>query len=111
MSEGQNIALPEDLKSVEPVKIKGLTIREIRHRRALVLLQKEFCKEKMQYNALKLKNSSPFSKDYSGKAKPLGRASGIASRFIKGMNYVDYAMIGYSIFTHVRKIASIFKKK
>lgn len=111
MSEEKDLKLPSDLKSVEPAKIKGWTLREVRHRRALVLLQKEFCKEKVSYDLLKIRNSSPFSKNFSGRTKPLGRAGAIASRLIQGMNYVDYALIGYSMFSNVRKLTSIFRKK
>lgn len=111
MSNDKLKALPDGLTSVEPVKRTGLTIREIRHRRAMVMLQKEFCKEKIRFNALKLKNSSPFSRDYDGKGKALGRASGIAGKLIKGMNYLDYLMIGYSVFGYVRKFTSIFRKR
>lgn len=111
MSDNKNLPIPTDLQSADPQKIQGLTIREIRHRRALVLLQKEFCKEKISYNALKLKNSSPFSKNYTGKGKPLGRAGGIVGKIIGGMNYVDYALVGFSVFSNVRKVMNIFRKK
>ncbi len=110
MSDEMKLPIPDDLKNVDPVKIKGLTIRQIRHKRALVLLQKEFCKEKMSFNMLKIKNSSPFSKNYSGKSRPFGRATGIAAKLINGLNYIDYAMIGYTMFNNIRRITSIFKK-
>ena len=92
---------------------KGMTIREIRYQRALVSLQKEFCREKMAYGVIKLKNSSPFSKNYKpsgGGSKSFARASGILSKIAGGMNYLDYAVIGFSIFSNVRKVAKIFKK-
>lgn len=102
---------PDEVDRKTRTEARGLTIEEIRHRRALVLLQKEFCKEKMEYNALKIKNKSPFSKDYSGKSKPLGRMAGIAGKFIGGMNYIDYAVIGFSLFSNIRKAIKIFRKK
>lgn len=112
MSKKKNeIQLPDELKSAEPKEVKGLTMREIRHRRALVLLQKEFCKEKMEYEVLKLKNSSPFSKNYSGKSGTMGRMTSIAGKLLGGMNYLDYAVIGFSLFNNVRKAIKIFKKK
>lgn len=109
--DNKQLPIPADLQTADPAKIKGLTIREIRHRRALVLLQKEFCKEKMTYTAYKLKNSSPFSRNYSGKTKPLGRVGGIAGKIIGGLNYIDYALVGYSIFSNVRKILNIFSRR
>lgn len=111
MSKDKNLPIPTDLQSAEPLKIPGLTIREIRHRRAIVLLQKEFCKEKISYSALKLKNSSPFSKNYSGKSKTFGRAGGILGKIVGGMNYLDYALVGFSVFSNVRKVLRLFHKK
>lgn len=102
---------PAEVDRKTKMDAKGLTIDEIRHRRALVLLQKEFCKEKMQFNALKMKNNSPFSPDYNGKSKPLGRVMSLAGKFIGGMNYIDYAVIGLSMFANVRKAIKKFKKK
>lgn len=103
--------VPSDLETIQPAEVKGMTIREIRYQRALVALQKEFCKEKMHSGILKLKSVSPFSKDYKGKSKPLGRATGIASKIIGGMNYIDYALIGFSAFSNIRKILGFFRKK
>lgn len=103
--------LPNDLKTADPEKIKGLTIREIRHRRALVLLQKEFCKEKISYSALKLKNSSPFSRNYNGRSRRMGRFPAIIGKLVGGMNYLDYAVIGFSVFNNVRKVFSLFKRR
>ncbi|MBD5292157.1 hypothetical protein HDR69_07315 [bacterium] len=103
--------IPSDLETIQPAEVKGLTIREIRYQRALVALQKEFCREKMNSGILKVKNSSPFSSNYSGKTKPLGRAAGIAGKIVGGMNYIDYAILGFSIFSNVRKVFGFFKKK
>lgn len=103
--------IPSDLESIQPAEVKGLTIREIRYQRALVALQKEFCKEKMNSGLLKVRNSSPFSSNYSGKSKPLGRAAGIAGKIIGGMNYIDYAILGFSIFSNIKKVFGFFSKK
>ncbi|MDE5663545.1 MAG: hypothetical protein K2I37_05890 [Muribaculaceae bacterium] len=113
MSKNKNTksSVPADLESITPAEVKGLTIREIRYQRALVALQKDFCREKMNVGILRLKNSSPFSKNYQGKSKPFGRAAGIVGKLIGGMNYLDYAVLGFSIFSNVRKVMGIFRKK
>lgn len=102
--------LPEDLATPQPKEVKGLTISEIRYQRALVALQKEFCKEKIGYSVRNLKNTSPFSKDYASKSH-FGRFGAIAGKLISGVNYLDYAVIGFTVFSNVRKIISFFKKK
>lgn len=102
--------VPADLATPEPQEAKGLTISEIRYQRALVALQKEFCKEKIGHSVRNLKNSSPFSKNYEAKSGA-GRVGAIASRLLHGMNYLDYALIGFSVFSNVRKITSLFRKR
>lgn len=103
--------VPSDLETIAPAEVKGMTIREIRYQRALTALQKEFCKQKMETDMVKLKNLSPFSKNYSGKNKSFGRAAGLAGKLMGGMNYLDYAVIGFSVFSNIRKILGFFKKK
>lgn len=103
-------AVPDDLATPTPREVKGLTISEIRYQRALVALQKEFCKEKVSSSIRNLKNTSPFSKNYSPSTKA-GRYGAIASRILGGINYLDYAVIGFSVFSNVRKIMSFFRKK
>lgn len=102
--------VPSDLVSPEPREARGLTISEIRYQRALVALQKEFCKEKIGHSVRNLKNSSPFSKNYEAKSGG-GRFGAIASKLLTGMNYLDYAVIGFSVFSNVRKITSLFRKR
>ena len=105
-------ALPDTIQKFMPAETKGLTISDIRRRRAVVLLQKEYCKEKMQFNLLKLKNTSPFSKGYQGgKGKGKSKPVAILQKVVGGMNYLDYALIGFSIFGQVRKLFKFFRKK
>ncbi|MDE6558710.1 MAG: hypothetical protein K2K29_02345, partial [Muribaculaceae bacterium] len=40
-----------------------------------------------------------------------GKAGAIAQKLLGGMNYFDYAVIGFSVFSNVRKFFKIFKKK
>lgn len=104
-------AVPADLSTPMPQKIKGLTISEIRYQRALVALQKEFCKEKIVIGVKRIKNYSPFSKGYNAKDDFGGRFGAIAGKIIGGINYLDYAVIGFSLISHIKKIRGFFKKK
>ncbi|MEZ3518767.1 MAG: hypothetical protein K1V75_02350 [Muribaculaceae bacterium] len=109
--KSHSAAVTTDFTTIEPAEIKGLTIREIRYQRALVALQKDFCREKMNVSLMKLKNSSPFSKDYQGKSKFFGRPAGIVGKVLGGMNYIDYVLLGFSLFSNARKVMGFFKKK
>lgn len=111
MKKNNDLPVPTELRTIEPVEFKGLTIREIRYRRALVALQKEFCKEKFNVSLLKLQSRSPFSKNYMpGKNAP-GRFGAIAGKLFGGLNYLDYAVLGFDIFSALRKISRIFRHK
>lgn len=102
--------VPADLVTPEPREAKGLTISEIRYQRALIALQKEFCKEKIGHSVRNLKNTSPFSKNYDSKTSG-NRVGALASKLLHGLNYLDYAVIGFSVFSNVRKITSLFRKR
>ena len=89
---------------------KGYTLEEIKYRRALLAMKAEFSKTKAikaYYNLTKYNPLSP-----SSSASSLtGKAGAVAMKLINGLNYLDYAVIGFSVFSSLKKIASIFKKK
>lgn len=88
---------------------KGYTLEELRYQRALLLLKREFLKE----NALKeIKDVKQRIPMINGKS-PLTTMSptGIMGRVVKGLNYADYLMLGFSVFNAGRKVFSLFKKK
>lgn len=91
-------------------KFEGYTLEEIRYQRALVLLQKEFCKNKIMRNFAQIQKSNPLSPEKAASGLP-GKVGFVASRLLSGLNYLDYAMIGFSVFGTVRKIFSFFRKK
>ena len=100
-------SLPEE---EAPKKFKGYTLEELRYQRAIVALKREFAKSKTLSGASKLKKHNPFSSD-GGKLALSGKVGGIASRIFTGLNYMDYIMLGFSLFKSGRKIFSFFRKK
>ena len=90
-------------------EFKGYTLDELRYQRALLLLKKEFLKEKAVKQIHDVKERVPM---LNGKS-PLSTMSskGILSRMAKGLNYADYIMIGFSVFNAGRKMISLFRKK
>lgn len=83
---------------------------EIRYRRAMVALEKEFCKEKINVSVMKIRNYSFFGSSSSSFSKG-GKTSGLAGKLLSKISYFDYAMIGMSLFSSVRKIYRKIKKK
>lgn len=93
----------------EPEEFGGYTLDEIRHRRALIAVRKEFAKEKMLQEVEKLKDRNPFAPD--GSLKAAARLGSIPMKIVKGLNYTDYIMMGISAFGTMKKLFSFFRKK
>lgn len=101
---------PDISKITEPNNnFHGYTIEELRYQRALVALQKEFCKNKIFKNVNNLKKADLFA-PVSGAGKFGAKSSSLVSKLLSGLNYLDYAMLGFSAFKSGRKIFRLFKK-
>lgn len=95
----------------KPKHFKGYTIEELRYQRALVALQKEFCKSKVLHKVEKVKHRKLFGNDSSSSSGKFFRMGTIASKLFMGLNYLDYAMIGMSLFGSGKKIYKFIKGK
>ena len=91
-------------------KFDGLTLEEIRYQRALVAMQSDFCKTKILRTFANLQKSNPLSPSGAAESLP-GKVGAIALKLLKGLNYLDYAVLGFSLFTSLRKVTSFFKRK
>ena len=100
--KAKEIATPEN-------NFKGYTIEEIRFQRALVAMEAEFCKAKIQKSISNLQKINPLSPS-SGSSLP-AKAGSIALKLVNGLNYLDYIMIGWSVFNGAKKVFSMFKGK
>ncbi len=85
---------------------KGYTLDELRYQRALVLLKKEFSKQQLTESFKQIKANSPLVAFNGTK----GTKSSIVGKILKSLDYMDYAMMGYSLFKSIRKFTSKFKK-
>lgn len=109
--KNQIIKTPVDPSVSDPAPdFKGYTIEELRYHRALVALQKEFCKSRVIHNVDKIKNHSIIGKGDKGISK-MSRFGAVAGKLFSGLNYLDYAMIGMSVFGQGRKIYKFLKGK
>ena len=86
---------------------KGYTIEEIRFHRALVAMEADFCKTKILKNLNNLQKLNPLA-PISGSSFS-GKAGSIVLKLINGLNYMDYIMLGWSLFNGGRKVFSFFK--
>lgn len=99
--------LPNKIISPEVSHFKGYSLEELRYQRALVALQKEFSKSKVTHSARKVQKMG-----FTGFTSPSGgKSMGLIGKFITGMSYLDYAMLGFSLFKSAKKVISFVKKK
>lgn len=104
----QSTEVAENIIEKPQKKFKGYTMDELRYQRAMTALQKEFAKQRISHRVRNLRNYSIFGKNSSSKMTKIGN---VATKLISGASYIDYAMIGYSLFNSGKKIFSIFSKK
>ncbi|MCH5241756.1 MAG: hypothetical protein J1F67_04955 [Muribaculaceae bacterium] len=89
-------------------EFKGYTIEEIRFQRALLAMEADFSKTKLLKSWNNLQRLNPLSQPI-GSALPV-KAGSIALKLVNGLNYMDYVMLGWSVFNGARKVFSFFKK-
>lgn len=107
MEEMKDNQAPTDGKSTQA--FKGYTLSELRYQRALTALKREYAKEKVGKKVNHLRSRSVFGG--SSKKNKLASATGMLSKAVSGLNYADYAMLGFSLFSSARKMIGMFKRK
>lgn len=90
-------------------EFKGYSLDELKYQRALLMLKKEFLREKAAKQVEDVKKKIPVINGESPLTKM--SASGIIGRVAKGLNYADYLMLGFSLFSAGKKLVSLFRKK
>lgn len=103
--------VPATISEASAPKFKGYSIEDLRYRRALVALQKEFAKSKILTKSRQISRHSPFSKNFASDRGVAGKAGAIAGKLLTGLNYLDYLMLGFTVFNSSKKIFGFFKKK
>jgi len=93
--------------------LRGYTLEELRSQRAYLILRKEYAKARVLEDIDNVRNRRLIfgnNKDGNKKSGFL-KVGTIASKVFSGMNYLDYAMIGFSVFSTMRKFFRFFRKK
>ena len=98
--KANEIAAPEK-------EFKGYTIEEIRFRRALVAMEAEFCKTKICKSWTNVQHVNPLNPD--NKTSISGKAGALALKMVSGLNYIDYILLGMSVFKGAKKVYSLFR--
>lgn len=106
-SKKKNVAgvSPEDLTE----DFKGYTLDELKYQRAMLLVKREFLKEKALKETKEVKSRIPM---LNGKSPLASMSPGsIAGRVMRGLNYADYLMLGFSLFNLGKKMTHLFRRK
>lgn len=88
---------------------QGYTLSELRYQRALAALKREYAREKTFKRISKIRRRPFFGG--SGKGASMSTAGNWLSKAAIGFNYADYAILGFSLFSSVRKVWKFFRKK
>ena len=89
-------------------EFKGYTIEEIRFHRALVAMEADFCKTKILKSWYNLQKINPLAPSSSKSIIP-GKTGSVLFKLVKGLNYMDYILLGMSVFSGARKFFSFFR--
>lgn len=115
MAEETKALVPTDITVGATEKNKGLTLDELRYKRALYALKKEYSKERFFTDLDALRQRLPGQHVADGSEKSIWKAMGsgigsVATKALSGLNYLDYAIMGFSAFSTIRKITRLFRR-
>lgn len=104
-SEDTKVKVPESSETV----FKGYSMDELKYQRALLLIKREFLREKVLKNTKKIKDNIPLLNGQSafGSITP----KGVVGKLIRGLDFADYLMLGFQALRISKKVGSIFRKK
>lgn len=91
---------------IEEPEFKGYTLSQLRYQRALVCVKRDFTYAGILNDINRVKQRKFF---FGGKGSQKGETW--AGKIFSGMNYLDYALLGISAFSSIRKMFSFFKRK
>lgn len=100
-------AASQQPQEVAKPEFKGYTLEELRYQRAMTLLRRDFSKAKVVNQVQRLRGGD------SGNAPKsrLGRVGTLAGKLMSGLNYIDYAMMGMTLFNSGQKVYKFFRRR
>ena len=90
-------------------EFRGYTMEELKYQRALLLIKREFLREKALKETNKLKERIPV---INGKTNIMGSlGKGLLGKITTGLGFVDYILIGMQALKVGRKVGSLFRRR
>ena len=105
-NENKHHISPSELSEED---FKGYTMEELKYQRALLLIKREFLREKALRETKKIKSQIPLLNGQSGLSSfPV---NGIMGKMMKGLGFADYLVLGIQAVKIGKKIGSLFRRK
>lgn len=92
-------------------RFKGYTIAELRYRRALVAVKKDFLRHELLAEKEYFSSIGKVSGKFGNVAKSVGRSAPIVGKILKGLSVIDYITLGISLYSGINRIVGRFRKK
>lgn len=87
---------------------KGYTMDELRYQRALLLIKREFLREKALQETKKIKDQIPI---VNGKSGFEGISTkGVIGKIVNGLSFADYILLGFQAMKIGKKALRLFKR-
>lgn len=90
-------------------EFNGYTLDELRYQRALLLIKREFLREKAVKETQKIKNQIPLVNGKSSLSEITPK--GVLGKLVRGLDFADYLLLGFQALRIGKKVGSIFRKK
>lgn len=110
MKHTANLRAKNAPEETELPEFKGYSMEELRYRRAMMALKKDFCRERIRTNFNAIRH--PGGRSESGNAlSRFQKVANVTAKLFANAKVMDIALIGLSVFGSGRKIYKLFGKK
>ncbi len=92
-------------------RFKGYTIAELRYRRALVAVKKDFLRHELLAEKEYFSSIGKVSGKFGTMARSVGKGAPVVGKILKGLSVIDYITLGISLYSSINKIVGRFRKK
>ena len=93
----------------EESEFQGYTMEQLRYQRALLLVKREFMRDKALKETKKIKEQIPV---INGKSAFSGvTPRGIIGKLVHGLDFADYLLLGFQAVRIGRKVGGLFRRK
>ena len=90
------------------VDFKGYTLQELQYQRALLLVKREFLRDKALKESARIKQQIPILNGKSALSNIT--AKGILGKIVHGLDFADYILLGLQTFRIGKKALKFFKR-